>query len=214
MTTNKPCQAKHPCIEQQKQRLRASASACFVRAKEQREETGERWKKVEKHTPHRTCIACRRTGPKHSFTRLVRAADGRITIDHTGSAPGRGAYLCPAPSCWHTALKRRSLERALRVKGLHPADRVALEQFAYYLEQTPAEGTQHHSNSIGRVPPGKGCHNQQHFLLWESTRYFVNPSITSLNTPHHGFLWCFHQGKRGKRKRKKVSIYGGCASPG
>ncbi|MSQ31582.1 MAG: DUF448 domain-containing protein, partial [Dehalococcoidia bacterium] len=49
-----------------------------------------------RHTPQRTCVACRRTGDQRTFVRLVRAADGAVQVDEAGKAPGRGAYLCRA----------------------------------------------------------------------------------------------------------------------
>ena len=87
-----------------------------------------------KHVPVRMCIACRRTDAKRGLIRLVRDAEGRVAIDATGKRAGRGAYLCHDPKCWEQALKRRALERALRVEELHPDDRVALETFAGGLE--------------------------------------------------------------------------------
>jgi len=83
-----------------------------------------------KHVPQRTCIACRRTDAKRGLIRLVRDADGHVTIDPTGKRAGRGAYLCHDPACWEQALKRRGLERALRVEVLLPEDQAALEQAA------------------------------------------------------------------------------------
>jgi len=83
-----------------------------------------------KHVPQRTCIACRRTDAKRGLIRLVRDADGHVTIDPTGKRAGRGAYLCHDPACWEQALKRRGLERALRVEVLLPEDRAVLEQAA------------------------------------------------------------------------------------
>jgi len=46
--------------------------------------------------------------------RIVRGPDGVIAFDPTGSAEGRGAYLCAHPSCWTTAYRRSSLQSALR----------------------------------------------------------------------------------------------------
>jgi predicted RNA-binding protein YlxR (DUF448 family) len=88
-----------------------------------------------KHVPVRTCIACRRSDAKRGLVRVVRDAEGRISIDPTGKRAGRGAYLCHDPKCWEQALKRHALERALRVEALHPEDRAALEAFASTLEQ-------------------------------------------------------------------------------
>lgn len=83
-----------------------------------------------KHVPQRTCSACRRTDAKRGLIRLVRDADGRVRVDPTGRQAGRGAYLCHDQACWETALKRRALERALRVEALEPDDRTALRAFA------------------------------------------------------------------------------------
>lgn len=87
-----------------------------------------------KHVPVRTCVACRRTDAKRGLFRLVRDAEGRVTVDLTGKRAGRGAYLCHDPACWEQALKRRGLERALRIEALQPEDRLALEQIAQKLE--------------------------------------------------------------------------------
>jgi hypothetical protein len=47
------------------------------------------------------------------LVRVVRAPDGRVTIDETGRLAGRGAYLCREEGCWTTALGRGALGRAL-----------------------------------------------------------------------------------------------------
>ena len=78
----------------------------------------------------------RRSDTKRELTRLVRDAEGHVTIDPTGKRAGRGAYLCQDPACWEQALKRQGLERALRVESLKPEDRAALEQFARSLGET------------------------------------------------------------------------------
>jgi predicted RNA-binding protein YlxR (DUF448 family) len=46
--------------------------------------------------------------------RIVRRPDGTVVLDARADASGRGAYLCPDPGCWTLALKRSSLQRALR----------------------------------------------------------------------------------------------------
>jgi predicted RNA-binding protein YlxR (DUF448 family) len=63
--------------------------------------------------PERTCVACRTSRQKRELLRVVRSPDGRIDVDQTGRAPGRGAYLCADGSCWQTATDRNSLERSL-----------------------------------------------------------------------------------------------------
>jgi len=63
--------------------------------------------------PVRTCVACRTERQKRELVRIVRAPDGTVSLDSTGRAPGRGAYLCADASCWTGALKKKSIERAL-----------------------------------------------------------------------------------------------------
>ena len=66
-----------------------------------------------RHFPTRTCVACRTERQKREFIRVVRAPDGTVSIDDTGRANGRGAYLCADGSCWSVALKKKAIERAL-----------------------------------------------------------------------------------------------------
>ncbi len=63
--------------------------------------------------PVRTCVACRTERPKRELVRVVRTPGGSVAIDPSGRLAGRGAYLCNTSSCWATALKKHSLERAL-----------------------------------------------------------------------------------------------------
>lgn len=46
------------------------------------------------------------------MVRLVRARDGRVSVDDTG--PGRGAYVCRDAECGERALKPRRLTHAFR----------------------------------------------------------------------------------------------------
>jgi uncharacterized protein len=93
--------------------------------------TGQR----PKHVPVRMCITCRRTDAKRDFFRLVRDATGHVAVDATGKRAGRGAYICRSAACWDQALKRRGLERALRIENVFPEDRAALEKIAEELAQ-------------------------------------------------------------------------------
>jgi predicted RNA-binding protein YlxR (DUF448 family) len=99
-----------------------------------------------KHIPQRTCIACRKVDPKRALVRVVRDAEGRVAIDTTGKRAGRGAYLCHTPACWDLAIRRRGLERALRIDALHADDRAMLERFVESLE--PALPDSSHSIEI------------------------------------------------------------------
>ncbi len=67
----------------------------------------------ERRFPVRTCVACRTERQKREFVRIVRAPDGEVSLDLSGRAKGRGAYLCADGSCWTVAIKKKSLERAL-----------------------------------------------------------------------------------------------------
>ncbi|HEY1330432.1 MAG TPA: YlxR family protein [Actinomycetota bacterium] len=65
--------------------------------------------------PERTCVGCRARAPKASLVRIRRSPDGDVSVDPTGSAPGRGAYVHAATPCAAMALRRGALARALRV---------------------------------------------------------------------------------------------------
>lgn len=91
-----------------------------------------------RHVPQRTCIACRKVDAKRGLIRLVRLPDGRVAIDPTGKRAGRGAYLCAERSCWEAALKRKAIERALKIERLHDDDRAMLEAHAQTLPQGEA----------------------------------------------------------------------------
>jgi len=93
-----------------------------------------------RHVPQRTCIACRRSDAKRGLIRLVRGPDGHVGVDATGKRPGRGAYLCHDRACWEAAVKRRAIERALKLEQLPPDDRTALLDYARTLSvAAPAE---------------------------------------------------------------------------
>jgi uncharacterized protein len=73
-------------------------------------------------TPQRTCVVCRSTTAKRTLHRIVRSPAGTVAYDPTGKAPGRGAYLCGQPVCLDTAVRRRSIQRALKVTDAAAAD--------------------------------------------------------------------------------------------
>jgi uncharacterized protein len=68
-----------------------------------------------KGTPRRTCVVCRSTTAKRTLHRIVRSPAGTVAYDPTGKAAGRGAYLCGQSSCLDQAVRRRSIQRALKV---------------------------------------------------------------------------------------------------
>ena len=68
---------------------------------------------AEKHIPERMCSGCRERRQKGELVRVVRSPDGIISLDTTGKAPGRGAYICRDRACLERAVKQKQLERAL-----------------------------------------------------------------------------------------------------
>ena len=67
---------------------------------------------MQKKIPMRQCLGCREMKPKRELIRVVRSPEGEISLDFKGKAPGRGAYICPAPACLKQAIKTKALERA------------------------------------------------------------------------------------------------------
>lgn len=67
---------------------------------------------MQKKIPMRQCLGCREMKPKRELIRVVRSPEGEISMDFKGKAPGRGAYICPAPACLKQAIKAKALERA------------------------------------------------------------------------------------------------------
>ena len=64
--------------------------------------------------PFRMCVGCRQVRPKDVLVRLVRDADGAVTVDPRRRAPGRGAYVCADMVCVERALKGSRLAHAFR----------------------------------------------------------------------------------------------------
>ncbi|MFQ3610642.1 MAG: YlxR family protein [Fimbriimonadales bacterium] len=68
------------------------------------------------HQPIRRCAFCRRTAPKSALLRFVRLpGSNSVLYDPDHRLQGRGAYLCRDVECLKGALKRRSLERGLKI---------------------------------------------------------------------------------------------------
>jgi len=65
-----------------------------------------------KKIPMRKCLGCMEQKPKKELVRVVKSADGNISLDLTGKKNGRGAYICPNVSCLEKAKKAKRIERA------------------------------------------------------------------------------------------------------
>lgn len=69
-----------------------------------------------KKIPQRTCIGCNTQKNKKDLIRIVKDKDGNISIDRTGKANGRGAYICDNIECLGKAIKSKKLERTFETK--------------------------------------------------------------------------------------------------
>lgn len=66
----------------------------------------------ERKIPMRRCVGCMESKEKQQLVRIV-AYEGNISLDFTGRAKGRGAYLCRDDSkCWEKAFKKKAFERS------------------------------------------------------------------------------------------------------
>ena len=68
-----------------------------------------------KKVPLRKCLATNEQLPKKELIRIVRDKDGNVTVDTTGRANGRGAYLKKSLEAIELAEKKHMLDRALEV---------------------------------------------------------------------------------------------------
>ena len=68
------------------------------------------------HIPQRMCIACRQMQPQNSIIRAVRDNEcGKLMLDTDKKRFGRGAYICKNEKCIKLAMKKKALERHLKV---------------------------------------------------------------------------------------------------
>ena len=65
--------------------------------------------------PMRRCVATGEQLPKKELLRIVRSPEGKLLVDLTGKANGRGAYLKKDAEAVERARKTQALERALEV---------------------------------------------------------------------------------------------------
>lgn len=70
---------------------------------------------VNKKVPMRQCVGCGEMKSKKELIRVIKTPEEEIVLDATGRKNGRGAYICASMECLKTAMKRRGLERSLKV---------------------------------------------------------------------------------------------------
>ena len=68
-----------------------------------------------KKIPVRQCVGCREHRPKRELVRVVRSPEGKVSLDFSGKANGRGAYVCRDAQCLKKALRSNALGRSLEV---------------------------------------------------------------------------------------------------
>jgi len=69
---------------------------------------------MSRHVATRTCVGCGQRAPQAELLRLTAASEG-LRLDAVRRAPGRGAYLHRAPTCWAAFARRRGPVRSLRL---------------------------------------------------------------------------------------------------
>ncbi len=65
-----------------------------------------------KRVPLRMCTGCGEMKPKRELVRVVKNAEGEISLDITGKKAGRGAYVCKDTACLKKARKSRRIEKS------------------------------------------------------------------------------------------------------
>lgn len=68
----------------------------------------------QRKPPLRRCIGCGLSADKRQLLRIVRTGEGDASVDPSGKAHGRGAYLHPRTECFETAAKRKRFGAALQ----------------------------------------------------------------------------------------------------
>ena len=71
---------------------------------------------MQKKIPQRQCMGCRERKAKKELIRVVRGVDGTVSLDFSGKAPGRGAYLCSSAECLKKAIRSKALDRSLETQ--------------------------------------------------------------------------------------------------
>lgn len=69
-----------------------------------------------KNQPQRTCMGCNVKKDKKEFIRIVKNKEGQISIDRTGKAQGRGAYICDNIECLEKMIKSKRIEKIFDMK--------------------------------------------------------------------------------------------------
>ncbi len=69
----------------------------------------------QKKVPMRTCVVTRKSYPKKELIRIAATKEGQVSVDLTGKAHGRGAYLKLSKDVVMLAKKNKALDKKLEV---------------------------------------------------------------------------------------------------
>ena len=69
----------------------------------------------QKKIPMRKCNGCGEQKPKKELVRIVKSPDGEVSLDLTGKASGRGAYICNDAECLKKARKSHRIDKAFEI---------------------------------------------------------------------------------------------------
>jgi len=64
-----------------------------------------------KKIPQRMCIACRQLKEKDGMLRIVKNSEGKVFLDFSSKADGRGAYICDNADCIAKLKKQKLLNK-------------------------------------------------------------------------------------------------------
>ncbi len=70
--------------------------------------------KQTREEPLRMCVACREMKDKDSLHKVIKSKEGEFSINPTGRASGRGAYICKNESCLALVLKKKMLNKSFK----------------------------------------------------------------------------------------------------
>ncbi len=65
----------------------------------------------QRKVPLRKCLGCNEMKPKKELVRVVKNAEGEVSLDLTGRKNGRGAYVCRDSQCFAKARKSKRFEK-------------------------------------------------------------------------------------------------------
>ena len=64
----------------------------------------------------RQCVGCGEMKDKKEMMRVLKSAEGIVSLDMTGRKNGRGAYLCKTGECLVKARRNKGLERSFKMR--------------------------------------------------------------------------------------------------